>query len=181
MKICIINFSGRENGNCRKIADIVAEYFNNSGVKRFDFCNTEITPCGKCNDECFAKRENCPYINDEIFDIYDSITNCDAAFFIMPNYCDYPCANYFAFNERSQCYFQGKPKLLESYLKVKKKFIVVSNTQKENFINAFKYQIEENTVPDVLFLSAKTYGKVSIKGDVTDSGEAVTDIINFIK
>ena len=180
MKICIINYSGRENGNCRKISDIVADKFNNK-VKRYDFYNVNITPCGKCNDECFFKRENCPYIADDIFKIYEDLTHCDTAYFIVPNYCDYPCANYFSFNERSQCYFQGEFKLLEKFLKVKKKFIVVSNTEKENFINAFKYQVEENTVPDVLFISAKTYGKVSINGDITDSKEAVADIKNFLK
>lgn len=35
-------------------------------------------------------------------------------YFSLPNYCNYPCANFFIFNERSQCYFQRQPKLLHS-------------------------------------------------------------------
>ena len=106
--------------------------------------------------------------------------NSDLAYFILPNYCDYPCANYFIFNERSQCYFQGSDYLLLQYLGVKKKFIAVSNTNQANFLIAFEYQINEGEKPDALFLSAKRYGKRSIDGNLTDSLNALTDIENFI-
>ena len=39
------------------------------------------------------------------------ITDSDLSYFIVPNYCDYPCANFFIFNERSQCFFQHHPEL----------------------------------------------------------------------
>ena len=133
MKICIINFIGRVVGNCKSIADFICEKYKGEDVKRFDFNRINLTPCGKCNAECFQKRESCPYFAEGAYKIYDSITNADLTYFILPNYCDYPCANYFIFNERSQCYFQGREDLLVQYLSVNKKFIVISNTNRTNF------------------------------------------------
>ena len=181
MKICIINFSGRVVGNCKSIADFICEKYKGEDVKRFDFNRINLTPCGKCNAECFQKRESCPYFAEGAYKIYDSITNADLTYFILPNYCDYPCANYFIFNERSQCYFQGREDLLVQYLSANKKFIVISNTNRTNFTKAFEYQINEGEKPDVLFLSPKHYGKRSIDGNIADSLSALKDIENFIK
>lgn len=180
MKVCIVNFSGREYGNCKRVADFIHGKLSADKIVRFDFNAIDLTPCGKCKYECFGKRENCPYFSDEVYSIYDNITNADTAFFIVPNYCDYPCANYFILNERSQCYFQGREDLLDKYLKVKKKFIVISNTGKTNFLTAFGYQCEEPSKSRVLFLSAMQYGKISIDGNITESVEALQDIEKFI-
>ena len=109
----------------------------------------------------------------------EAIMHSEMTYFILPNYCDYPCANYFAFNERSQCFFQGKPELLDAYLKVPKRSIVVSNTNSEHFAEALSYQADRE--PEILFLSAKKYGKVSIKGDLlTDENvkQAITAFVN---
>lgn len=179
MRLCCINFSGRKDGNCKAIADLIQVEYSEDTWTRFDFSNLSITPCGKCELECFKERNDCPYRNDEIYSIYDAITNSDMTYLIVPNYCDYPNANYFAFNERSQCYFQGRAELLEAYLKVPKKFLVVSNTNTENFEVAFAYQCE--TKPDILFLSAKKYGKRSIDGDILSSEETKNDVIEFIR
>ena len=180
MKVCIVNFSGRDYGNCKRIADFVNGKFGSNEVVQFDFSHIDITPCGKCKYECFKIRENCPYFSDAVYQIYESITNSDIAFFIMPNYCDYPCSNYFILNERSQCYFQGREDLLDKYLKVKKKFIVISNTEKSNFLKVLEYQSEESKEADVLFLSAKQYGKVSLNGDLVENREATQEIEKFI-
>ncbi len=64
----------------------------------------------------------------------EAIVRSEITYFIVPNYCDYPCSNYYVFNERSQCYFQGKPALLDDYLKVPKRSIVVSNTNEDSDI-----------------------------------------------
>ena len=106
------------------------------------------------------------------------MVHSDAVYFVLPNHCDYPNANYFIFNERSQCFFQGRPDLLEAYLKVPKKCIVISNTNKDNFIRALAYQSDRE--PEILFLSAKEYGKSSINGDLLTSCEALEDIRRFI-
>jgi hypothetical protein len=54
---------------------------------------------------------------------------------------------------RSQCFFQGRPELLEIYEKVPKRSIVVSNTNETNFVTALSYQSED--APDVLFFTCK--------------------------
>ena len=181
-KICVISFSGRSGGNCASIAREIENFWLGKGeVEVFDFSTFEVAPCGRCSCECFKKRESCPYFSDSEFDICDTITNSGLTYFVVPNYCDYPCANFFAFNERSQCYFQGRGDLLERYLAVRKKFVVVSNTGRENFTAAFRYHVSEDAEPEVLFLSAKGFQRSSIRGDLMDSPEARAVLAEFIR
>ncbi len=172
---CVISFSGRKNGNCEKIGRLVCSLLQH--VKLYSFSDFTLHPCGGCNYECFDMREKCPYIEDMECTLLDEIVKSECAYFILPNYCDYPCANFFLFNERSQCYFQRRPELLEAYESVRKKFIVVSNTNEDNFKAALSYHVEE--APEILFLSAKKYGKVSVHGDLLDSTQAARDIKRF--
>ena len=176
MKTVIVSFSSRADGNCAQIAGLIRSLCG--GAELFDFSAFEIRPCGACDYACFAGRERCPYIGDMECRILDAVTHSDLTFFVLPNYCDYPCANYFIFNERSQCYFQGRPELLERYEKVPKRCVVVSNTERENFVRALSYQSEQ--APEILFLSAKKFGKRSIDGDLTTSGEVRAALAAFV-
>lgn len=177
MNVCIVSFSGRPDGNCSHIAELIRQ--KNPGATMYDFSAFSISPCGHCHYDCFQRRENCPYFSDPEFSLCEAITYSDLTYFIIPNYCDYPCANFYVFNERSQCYFQHHADLMNQYLAVRKKFIVVSNTGKENFTVAFSQHIPEASVPDVLFLSAKQFGKISIKGDLMDSQNARETVAQF--
>lgn len=177
MGICVVSFSSRAGGNCSQIGKLICSLLKYS--KSFDFAGFGIHPCGKCEYECFSDPAECPYSADMEHRLLDEITLSELTYFILPNYCDYPCANFFIFNERSQCYFQGKPELLDVYEKVPKRAIVVSNTNEENFRQAIAYQAYEK--PDILFLSAKKYGKESIKGDLLKNEKAVSDIIAFVQ
>lgn len=180
MKISIISFGKRRNGNCGNIGSELCRLLEKGNdVKTLDFSELTISPCGGCEYECFEKAENCPYINDSVYSIYDEITSSDLAYFIVPNYCDYPCSSFFAFNERSQCYFQKQWERLEKYLSVPKRFIVVSNTGRDNFTAAFRYQINEDKEPETLFLSAKSFDRVSIKGDLMESEQAREEVRRF--
>ena len=180
-KICVISFSGRSGGNCASIAREIENFWLGKGVVSvFDFSTFEIAPCGRCSCECFKKRESCPYFSDSEFDICDTITNSGLTYFVVPNYCDYPCANFFIFNERPQCYFQRRHELLERYLSIKKKFIVVSNTGRNNFTAAFRDHVQDGYEPDVLFLAAKKFGRVSIHGNLMDSDRAQEAVRKFI-
>ena len=162
MKTVVITFSSRPNGNCSQIGKLIASLMQDSVL--FDFSEFDLHPCGRCTAECFVARENCPYFEDKEYEMLDTMIHSDVVYFVLPNYCDYPCANFFIFNERSQCYFQGRPELLDNYLKVPKRSIVISNTNEENFVRALGYQSEKE--PEILFLSAKKYGKKSIDGDL---------------
>ena len=176
MKTTIISFSSRKNGNCAQIGKLIQSMTEESVL--FDFSEFEVHACGGCNYECFKKREACTYIDDMECKLLETITQSEAVYFVLPNYCDYPCENFFIFNERSQCYFQGRPELLDNYLKVPKRSIVISNTNEENFVRALGYQSEKE--PEILFLSAKKYGKKSIDGDLLTNERALGDIKEFV-
>lgn len=181
MKVCIISFSKRSGGNCADIAKELYRLYGEYKARVYDFSELEVIPCGGCDYECFTSAEKCPHFSDSVFELYDEITNSDLAFFIVPNYCDYPSSVFFAFNERSQCYFQKREDLLEKYLSVPKKFIVVSNTGRDNFTAAFRYQITEEQEPDILFLSPKAFGKVSVEGGLMISEPAKETVKRFAK
>jgi len=176
MKTVIVSFSSRANGNCTKIGRLIKE--NTKYSVLYCFSDFSIQACSGCNYDCFEKSEACPHIGDKECEILDAIVHSEITYFVLPNYCDYPCANYFSFNERSQCFFQGRTDLLSAYLKIPKRCIVVSNTNKENFIKALAYQTEQE--PDILFLSARQYGKSSIRGNLLTCEKTVSDIIEFI-
>lgn len=180
MNTSIISFSGRPNGNCSGIAKWLKRRWSEEAVL-FDFSELTVAPCGRCDYECFHSRENCPWFSDPEFEMCCTVANSELACFILPNYCDYPPANFFIFNERSQCCFQHHQGLLEKYLAVRKKFIVVSNTNRENFASALCYHVPEGTPPDILFLSAREFHKVSIHGDLLDSEEARNAILHFVE
>ena len=176
MKTVIVSFSSRANGNCSQIGKLISSLTQYPVL--FDFSEFDLHACGHCATECFVAREKCPYFEDNENEMLETMVHSDMVYFVLPNYCDYPCANYFIFNERSQCFFQGKPDLLEAYLKIPKRSIVISNTNKDNFVQALAYQSDQE--PEILFMSSKEYGKTSISGDLLTSKKALEDIKQFI-
>ena len=182
MRVCIINFSSRHNGNCHDIAMVIkeAQLTRNKTVTLIELSDMVFSPCGSCNYECFTDKKDCPFIDDGIVKTYSTICSSDITYYIVPNYCDYPNSLFFMFNERSQCYFQDEPDLLNKYLSTQKKFVVVSNTGKENFSNAFRYHVGESDEVFILFLSTKDFHKVSIEGGLMECGKAKQTVIDFI-
>ena len=181
MKICIINFSGRHNGNCNEIAELIEQTkYADHEVSRYDMYALDITPCGKCGYTCFEDSTSCPYISDGVYRIYSSICSSELVFYIVPNYCDYPNAYFFTFNERSQCFFQNNPDTLEQYLHIIKKFMVISNTEEGNFRDVFNYHINDSSVLDILFLSARSFGLDSIRGGLIESTKAKQIVEGYI-
>lgn len=108
------------------------------------------------------------------------ISEANTAYFVVPNYCDHPNANFYIFNERSNCWFQNHPQRLEQYLKVRKKFLVVSGMKSDSFLRAFEQHTDDS--PEILFLSARRFGSgSSIAGDLMESEEAKAAILAFLK
>lgn len=177
MSVCIVSFSSRKNGNCGQIAAYLQSL--HKGAKLYDFADFSIHPCGGCAYECFMPEGICPWIQDVEQELYESILDSELVYYILPNYCDYPCANFFIFNERSQCCFQGHPERAKAYGRVPKKFIVVSNTNERNFREILSYHAEGE--PQILFLHARKYAKVSIAGDIMTSGDAAEEIKVFAR
>ena len=176
MSVCIVSFSSRKNGNCSQIGEFIRSQIVDA--KLYDFSTFTISPCGECVYQCFRSGSNCPFFDDKEYEMLDAITNSEITYFIVPNYCDFPCSNFFIFNERSLCYFQNYEELLKKYLQVSKKFLVVSNSNYENFKTAFSYHTDKK--PDILCLSANSYGKSSVDGNLLSSKQAVDDLRSFI-
>jgi len=150
-------------------------------ITLLDMCDLTINPCGKCGYECFCENIPCPYSDDDIAHIYSCIYTSDQVYYVVPNYSDYPNANFFIFNERSQGVFTHQSSdLYEKYLHVDKKFIVISSTEEDNFRHIFKYHVPENTEADILFLATKTFGVSAVKDKLMESEKAKEKIIDFI-
>lgn len=176
-RVMILSFSGRKSGNCEQISEFIKEYLGEAEI--FRFSENPIRPCGDCRYQCFDDNRMCPHFDDPEFGLLRGICLCDEVYFVVPNYCDYPCANFFIFNERSQVFFQGYRERLLEYEAIPKKFIVISNSDCPNFAPAFDYHCEGQ--PEILYLSAKKYGKKSINGDLLKSEDAKRDILTFIQ
>lgn len=171
MKTKIVVFSSRKCGNCEHIAQYIKEnLIHNCDI--FYFSEHSIVPCGQCRYECFDSF--CPHANDGEVGLLENICRSDKTIFVLPNYCDYPCANFFIFNERSNGFFQGQAERLEQYLRVPKKFIVVSGSQSEHFMEAFWQHSDRE--PEILFLSAKACGTTSI-GTVLMQSELAQNLV----
>ena len=171
----ILNFSPRKNGNCGRTAKLIADM---TGAEVIDFAALGISPCGKCDYECFKKTENCPHTSDGANEVYRKITESDETIFVVPDFCDFPCSAWFVFSERQCGYFGTDGKIAEKFNAVPKKFIAITNTNKENFVRAFGDQV--NGEPDILFLAAKDFGKISLNGDLCDDPRVIKTIKDFI-
>ncbi len=168
--VFIVQFSSRKDGNCYKIASkLEAIYKGSADVHVFRFSEHSIRPCGNCRYECL-NREKCPHGEDSENGLLEGICGSDLTVFIIPNYCDYPCANFFIFNERSNGWFQGHPQRLERYLNVPKGFIIVSGSSSANFREILQQHC--STEPEPLVLCTKAYGKHSMDANLMDSPQA---------
>lgn len=173
--IAILSFSGRKDGNCEQIAKHIQSL---TGGNVFSFAELDVHPCGRCHYECFENGADCPHIGDDLRALYEAVIHSDRAIYILPNYCDYPNANFFAFNERSLCVFSKRQDLLDAYGSMPKKFIVISGGEEDNFRAALSQHAES---PEILFLRAKDYGKKSTAGDLMTAPEAIAKIESFVK
>ena len=109
----------------------------------------------------------------------DSVCDSDVAYIIVPNFCGYPCTNYFAYNERMVGYFNMDRERNGKYLGVKKLFVVVSNTEGDNFRNALQQQTKEE--PKIMYMKTGKYKKRSTAGDIMDSEDAAADLRAFLE
>ena len=76
-------------------------------------------------------------------------------------------------------FFNGDRALTQKYMSIEKKFIVVSNTEGDNFRNALQQQTSAE--PEILYLKTGKYKKRSTAGDILDSQEAVSDLTAFLE
>ena len=175
-KVTILNFSHRNRGNCGRTADLIADFYNRTNVFTY---SVAMEPCGGCDYECLTPGAACPNVNDHLKEVMDAVIDSDLVYFILPNYCGYPNANYFAYNERTVGYFNLDRALMDRYMSVPKRFIVVSNSEGDSFVNALRQQTNEE--PVILYLKSGKYRKRSTAGDILDSEEAQADLRAFLE
>lgn len=181
MRIAILHFSARDSGNCAAIARQLAMLHSGAEITVWPLAQANITPCRSCRYECFARADACPYAADDVRTIYDAILQSDLTYFILPNYADCPPALYFAFNERSQCVFQGDEALLNAYLAISKRFIIVSNQPAPAFESIPQYHTAEDSAPALLFLPPRRFSARSIDGSMMDAAEARELLRQFVQ
>lgn len=175
--VIIISFSSRKQGNCEQIAEFLS--IMHDSIRIYRFSEFRLQPCGTCQYECFQKDEACPYSADRERDILDAICSSHLAYFVIPNYQDYPCANFFIFQERMQGYFHVHPEHRKAFHRVKKRFLVISNTINENFHRIARQYAAAET--DVLILQSRKFGLSSIKDRIAASHEVQMLIQEFVQ
>lgn len=173
--VTILSFSSRTDGNCAKISEFISNHYEQMTVYSF-IIGGAFQPCGSCGYECLKQGQRCPQLNEQQKTVMDAICTSELVYFIVPNYCGFPCANYFAFNERSVGYFGMDRDRMERYMNVPKRFIIVSNTE------GFEDAMHQQTIgdPDILYLKSRNYQKQSIAGDLLDSAAAKSDLNAFL-
>ena len=176
--VVILTFSPRNGGNCAKIAEFINNYHKSDNVSVFAITADNFSACRDCNYECLQPGMICPQRTHYQLQVMDSIVNADMVYYILPNFCGQPNANYFVFNERSVDYFNLDRALMNKYLAVRKQFIIVSNTESETFYNAAQQQTSGK--PEMLYLKTSKYGKRSTNGDIMDSEAAKADLEAFL-
>lgn len=177
--IVLIRFSSREFGNCASVIDEISKYYEAEAVSSYVVDGNTVQPCNNCDYECLHPQKLCPNVSDGQKEVMDAVCEADLVYFIVPNYCGYPCANYFAYNERTVGYFNLNRELMKRYMEVPKRFIIISNTEGQNFTNAMQQQVTGE--PDILYLKSGKYGKKSTAGDIVDSDATKADLEAFLK
>ena len=175
--VVILNFSGRKVGNCSAIAQYISEHHTNANIRSYHIDQTFGT-CGGCNYECLTPGVTCPNVSDFQKEVMGAVCESDITYYIVPNYCGLPTGNYFAFNERSVGYFNMDRALMGKYQSTAKRFIVVSNTENDYFVQALRSQ--SNQEMKILYMKTGKYGKRSTAGDILESDAAKADLDSYM-
>ena len=175
--IVVVNFSSRKDGNCYQISGVIKRHFREKKVKIYNFYENTYISCGHCDYECFKKK--CK-IGDGINEIFKAIVQSEETVFVVPNYCDYPNSNFFLFNERSCGFFNGNKDLMNRYLKIPKKFIVVSNSCNNSFKTAFSYHLSSDVTPNILYFNSKKFDQNPLDGKLMSNKEAEHLVYDFL-
>ena len=88
--------------------------------------------------------------------VVDTVMNSDLIYYIVPNFCGFPCANYFVFNERTVGYFTADRAIKKEYMTIPKRFIIVRNSENNAFTQTVRQQCEQ---PQILYLKTRQFGK----------------------
>lgn len=178
MKVSVINYSSRKNGNGYHIAEYIKEIVlrENKEFDLIDFSCFSANACGKCNYECFDNC--CVYKDDEIYSAYRKILKTNMVISVIPIYGGLPCSNYFVFNERAQGAFKDEE--FEQLEEIRNKYIIIGNTGVE-ITKKIVYENDDHAKDeDFLVISSNEIGERSIKGNLMDFERYREKISKFV-
>lgn len=178
MRIDVINYSSRKNGNGYHIAEYIKGIIlrENRECDLIDFSRFFANACGKCNYECFDS--DCVHKNDEIYNAYRKILKADMVISVIPIYGGLPCSNFFVFNERAQGAFRDEE--FEQLEEIRNKYIIIGNTGVEITKKIIGENDNHAKEEDFLVISSNEVGERSIKGNLMEYDRYREKINKFV-
>lgn len=171
MKTCVISFSSRADGNCAAIADCVQETLGAEGLTRFDFSGLSVHGCGACHCECFRQREACPYFADDAFLLNEAAGTGGPRRVHRAELLRFSVLQFFPVQ-------RAEPVLLQRACRaggpLSCRAEEIHRCQQygpgEFSGRAFRDHVLPGTEPDVCFLRAAAYHRISLDGDLMTCG-----------
>jgi len=171
MRILGIAFSARKEGNCLSCIKYCLDKFGEKGyeIELLNVYDFEIKPCSRCQYECFNKNPSCP-IDDDIPKIYKKLEEANIVLFGVPNYGGHISGLYRAFSERMQVL--NAEQIERDFLSKPKGFIIIGNLSAGGDMVLHEVMCDFHNLkiwPEAVLLSAREYGRNSLKGDLLES------------
>lgn len=177
MNIVLLDFSPRKHaGNCSSMAHFLMKNNPQHTYTYVRISNKDIRPCGNCNYTCLKGPTYACENTDASRDIYALSKDADIIYYFIPIFSDYPNAYYFMFRERSQSVVNDD---MAFYTKVKKRFIFIANTGKENLKNIV--MSEPGNDKAYIIMSTNEYHTKGIAGDLMNYKECQTKLKEFFE
>ncbi len=188
MKALGVAFSARQEGNCLKSLDYCLTALKEKGykVKLINVYDHQITPCSHCGYECFSstnegKTAPCP-LQDDVPWIYQMCKQADLILFAIPTYGGHLSSLYMAFGERGQAQFSSWEEFRQGFSS-KVNLIIIGNLSSGGDMALHEalsdfYNFEP--FPEVLLLSARHWGRNSLKGDLVEEPEIKGRLTQFV-
>ena len=108
----------------------------------------------------------------------DAIRRSHLVYHAVTNFCGMTSSIYYAVNERSVGYFNMDRSIMWQYMEIRKRFIIVSNTEGSVFTEAMRQQTR--TDPEILYLKTSRYQSKSIAGGMMEFKEAQNNLKEFL-
>ncbi|MDU1348758.1 flavodoxin family protein [Clostridium butanoliproducens] len=183
MRALLLSFSGRKDpGNCIKILEFIKREIAAKYMDSFLLNITElkISPCLRCNYECFNKDLGC-MINDDVEYVYKEILSSDILIMCVPVYSSAPPSIYFSLRERGQSFFKTD-ELFMKYANVKKLYIIIGKKISGGMetIEILLNDDKNATDDDVLLLESNEFGQKSIEGNLINCDEVKNRVRDFL-
>lgn len=188
MKTLGVAFSARREGNCLKCLRYCLERLKERGYETelINAYDHRITPCNHCGYECFSSQKGerpgqCP-LQDDVPWLYKKCKESDLSIFAIPTYGGHLSGLYMAFGERGQSQFSSWEEFQQDFSS-KLNLIIIGNLSSGGDMalhEALSDFYNLNPLPETLLLSAREWGRDSLKGDLVEEPELRGRLSQFV-